>query len=91
MSRNYLVTPRAAIYTSAVLVAALGLFAMPAHAAEPPTSAAGGISINIDPAEEVVNLTSQNSYKATTHITVTSRESNGFKLTMAASGIWWIK
>lgn len=83
MSRSYLVAPRAAIYTGAALVAALGLFAMPAHAAEP-TSATKAISINVDP---VVNLTSQgDSYKATANITVQSSESNGFRLTMAASG-----
>lgn len=83
MSRSYLVTPRAAIYTGAALVAALGLFAMPAHAAEP-ASVTKAISINVDP---VVNLTSQgDSYKATANITVRASESNGFRLTMAASG-----
>ncbi len=83
MSRSYLVAPRAAIYTGAALVAALGLFAMPAHAAEP-TSATKAISINVDP---VVNLTSQgDSYKATANVTVQSTEANGFRLTMAASG-----
>ena len=84
MSRNYLVTPRATIYTGAALVAALGLFAMPAHAAEPanPTNSTNPISITV---EQVANLTPQDDlYKATTNIMVKSSESNGFSLTMAA-------
>lgn len=84
MSRNYLVTPRAAIYTSAVLAAALGLFAMPAHAAEPanPTNSTNPISITV---EQVANLTPQdNLYKATTNIVVKSSSHDGFSLTMSA-------
>lgn len=84
MSRSYLVAPQAAIYTSAVLAAALGLFAMPAHAAEPanPTNSTNPISITV---EQVANLTPQdNLYKATTNIVVKSSSHDGFSLTMAA-------
>lgn len=82
MSRNYLVTPQGGvIYTGAVLVAALGLFAMPAHAAEP-ASQTNPISITV---EQAANLTLQDDlYKATSNIVVKSSSHDGFSITMAA-------
>ncbi len=82
MSRNYLVTPQGGvIYTGAVLVAALGLFAMPAHAAEP-ASQTNQISITV---EQAANLTLQDDlYKATSNIVVKSSSHDGFSITMVA-------
>ncbi len=82
MSRNYLVTPQGGvIYTGAALVAALGLFAMPAHAAEP-ANQTNPISITV---EQAANLTPQDDlYKATSNIVVKSSSHDGFSITMAA-------
>lgn len=87
MSRSYSLAPRGGvIYTGAVLVAALGLFTVPAHAAEP-TSVAKGIGIKVDPTVDLASQGKQGDlYQVTTHIKAWSDGLNGFRLTMAASG-----